>query len=156
MRKSLRYLRIAFSTTCLIACVLLIALCARSYHFDDMVDGPVKGGKAAFIQSRVGRIMFGMGPRYHDDPWQWRRSEKFKHVDQVMEATYKDEFLGFQVTIGTRVFFHLPYWFCILLFASFGAIGVLPWLSWRFSLRTLLIATTLVAVVLGMIVWLSG
>jgi hypothetical protein len=33
------------------------------------------------------------------------------------------------------------------------AIGSLPWL--RFSLRTLLIATTLVAVVLGMIVWLG-
>ena len=31
--------------------------------------------------------------------------------------------------------------------------GVAPWLRWRFSLRTLLIATTLVAVVLGLIVW---
>ena len=30
-----------------------------------------------------------------------------------------------------------------------------PWLRWRFSLRTLLIATTLVAVVLGLIVWLE-
>ena len=30
-----------------------------------------------------------------------------------------------------------------------------PWITWRFSLRTLLIATTLVAVVLGIIVWMS-
>src|SRR5262245_12610945 len=29
-----------------------------------------------------------------------------------------------------------------------------PWLRWRFTLRPLLIATTLVAVVLGLIVWL--
>ena len=36
-------------------------------------------------------------------------------------------------------------------------VGILPWyyqLRWRFSLRTLLIATTLVAVVLGLIVCL--
>ena len=36
-------------------------------------------------------------------------------------------------------------------------VHLLPWLPWmpgRFSLRTLLIATTLVAVVLGLIVWL--
>jgi hypothetical protein len=47
--------------------------------------------------------------------------------------------------------FIAPYWFLILLTA---AIAAAPWLRWpkRFSLRTLLIATTLVAVVLGLIV----
>jgi hypothetical protein len=36
-----------------------------------------------------------------------------------------------------------------------GALPVVPWLSLkRFSLRTLLVATTLVAVVLGIVVWL--
>ena len=35
------------------------------------------------------------------------------------------------------------------------AIASASWLSWHFSLRTLLIATTLVAVVLGIIVWVS-
>ena len=33
-----------------------------------------------------------------------------------------------------------------------GTLAAAPWLRWRFSLRTLLIATTLVAVVLGVIV----
>ena len=150
-----RKLRIAFSATCGIACVLLIVLWVRSYHFDDMVDGPLKGGKAAFVQSRAGRIMFGMGPLYHDDPWQWRVSGRFKHVDQVMAGTYKDEFLGFQVEIGTRIFFHVPHWFGILLFASVATVAAAPWIRPRFSLRTLLIATTLVAVVLGLIVWVG-
>jgi hypothetical protein len=46
----------------------------------------------------------------------------------------------------------LPHWFPVLLFATFAAI---PWLvPRRFSLRTLLIATTLVAAVLGLAVWL--
>ena len=35
-----------------------------------------------------------------------------------------------------------------------SVLGVTPWLRWKFSLRTLLIATTLIAVVLGLVVWL--
>jgi hypothetical protein len=46
----------------------------------------------------------------------------------------------------------LPHW-CLILIAS--ALAAVPWLRWRFSLRTLLIATTLIAVVLGIIVWMS-
>jgi hypothetical protein len=45
-----------------------------------------------------------------------------------------------------------PYWFLTL---ATAAIATVPWiqLSRRFSVRTLLIATTLVALVLGLIVW---
>ena len=45
-----------------------------------------------------------------------------------------------------------PYWFWLLILT---ALAIAPWirqLKWRFSLRTLLIATTLVAVVLGLVV----
>jgi hypothetical protein len=34
-------------------------------------------------------------------------------------------------------------------------IATLPWFRWRFSLRTLLIVTTLIAVGLGLIVYFS-
>jgi hypothetical protein len=44
----------------------------------------------------------------------------------------------------------VPHWFGILPLAGLTA---LPWLPWRFSLRTLLIATTLVAILLGLIVY---
>jgi hypothetical protein len=46
-----------------------------------------------------------------------------------------------------------PYWFLVLVF---GGLAISPWTTrpkLRFSLRTLLIATTLVAVALGLIVW---
>jgi hypothetical protein len=46
-------------------------------------------------------------------------------------------------------FKHLPILLPFL--CSMAATAVAPWLPWRFSLRTLLIATTLVAVVLGII-----
>jgi hypothetical protein len=45
----------------------------------------------------------------------------------------------------------MPYWLFIGLVV---AATVAPWLPQRFTLRTLLIATTLVALVLGLIVWL--
>jgi hypothetical protein len=55
---------------------------------------------------------------------------------------------------GSDDTFEVPFWLAAL---TTGIAGILPWLSWstRFSLRTLLIATTLVAVGLGLIAWLS-
>jgi hypothetical protein len=43
-----------------------------------------------------------------------------------------------------------PHWFAV---ALVGVIAVAPWLRWRFGLRTLLIATTLIAVGLGIVIW---
>jgi hypothetical protein len=55
------------------------------------------------------------------------------------------------------------FWACLCMFliglsqwallAAFAVVAAVPWLPARFSLRTLLIVTTLVAVVLGLIVW---
>jgi hypothetical protein len=47
----------------------------------------------------------------------------------------------------------LPYWFLVAASATAGAI---TWLRWRFSLRTLLIAITLVAVWMGLIVFYAN
>jgi hypothetical protein len=55
-------------------------------------------------------------------------------------------FLFYSPSLAVRV----PHCLTVL-FVS--ALATLPWLRWRFSLRTLLIATTLVAAVLGLVVW---
>jgi hypothetical protein len=47
----------------------------------------------------------------------------------------------------------IPHWFAVLIFV--GLASITSW-SWRFSLRTLLIVTTIVAIVLGLIVWAAG
>jgi hypothetical protein len=47
----------------------------------------------------------------------------------------------------------VPLWLPVLIVASLTAVPWLPCWSKRFSLRTLLIMTTLVAVLLGLIVW---
>jgi hypothetical protein len=47
----------------------------------------------------------------------------------------------------------LPYWFSFLIAAAFAAAPWILQLRFHFSLRTLLIATTLVTVILGLVVY---
>jgi hypothetical protein len=45
----------------------------------------------------------------------------------------------------------IPHWIVVFAFALLGAA---MWIPWRFSLRMLLIVTTLIAGLLGLIIWL--
>jgi hypothetical protein len=58
-------------------------------------------------------------------------------------------------TILTEIGSHPTFSSPLLAVLFFAAIASLPLVCWRFSLRTLLIATTLVALVLGMIVYVT-
>ncbi|HEY4234255.1 MAG TPA: hypothetical protein VGM76_12565 [Lacipirellulaceae bacterium] len=49
----------------------------------------------------------------------------------------------------------MPIWLGVVSSVLLAAISWLPWWSNRFSLRTLLIATTLIAVAMGLIAWLT-
>jgi hypothetical protein len=66
-------------------------------------------------------------------------------------VSYRFPIIGFS---GDSFFF--AHWFVIVPVAILGLIPSWPLIRWQFSLRTLLIATTLVAVVLGLIVWANG
>lgn len=75
-------------------------------------------------------------------------------------ARYVDEphwqYVGFRlegINNGTQL--GLPHWFLVVVSATTAAI---PWIHWsnRFSLRTLLIATTLLAVVLGLAMYAAS
>jgi hypothetical protein len=143
MRKSLRYLRVAFSATCLIACVLLIVLWVRSYTIrnDELsyVDSSNRGWHFASLR---GGMLFCMANYSPAKPGAWR-----------MYTAWERELLGFGAfATNTSTSFGTPYWFPVLTSIAFAS---LPWIHWskRFSLRTLLIATTLVALVLGLAVY---
>ena len=53
-----RYVRITFSIACGIACVLLIALWARSYWWIDGAVGPISSNKVLLIGSNSGSFSF--------------------------------------------------------------------------------------------------
>jgi hypothetical protein len=148
-----RYLRIAFSATCLIACVLLIALWVRSYGRAEMIESDLNNPTTNnSIRSSFGQLTFAHKSEIHSTPTIWFAVSV--STDVVADSP-KFDFVSYKGTPRDRyswpVFVvYVPHWFAVLLVA---ASATLPWISWRFSLRTLLIATTLIAVVLGLAVW---
>jgi hypothetical protein len=53
--------------------------------------------------------------------------------------------------LGTEI--AIPDWFLLIVF---GGTSLSPWLSWRFSLNTLLVITTLIAVILALSVLITS
>jgi hypothetical protein len=145
-----RKLRIAFSATCGIACVLLMALCVRSYTWCDVVFCPTTRPILANAVSGVIQLNLlpksigtGWGPG-----WGWKRFPPDKLGRGLANRP------SWQwPTDPTTTVINFPTWSVML---PFAATAVLPWIrhfKWRFSLRTLLIATTVVALVLGLIIY---
>jgi hypothetical protein len=155
-----RTLRIAWSAVCGVMCVLLIVLWAHSIHGwrNHLLVGlwDVNG---IGVQARDGHLAV----TYYFDPKPINYHLLFFRDNPPLEVgeTWKDERgqypgEGFGVKtllwkngFGISMAFWVPVVTCILL-------ASVPWLRWRFSLRTLLITTTLVAVLLGLVVWLTG
>jgi hypothetical protein len=142
-----RKLRIAWSVGCGILCVLLIALWVRSYWWVDLMLG-----KNCSLTSLEGCILSNFG----EDPTRQQVLLFSQNLNELREAGsilrsgatrgFAFRRTGRSLTIG------LPHLVVALVPAS---LVVAPWLPGRFSLRTLLIATTLVAVVLGLVVWVA-
>ncbi len=147
-----RKLRIAWSVGCGIACVLLIALWVRSYFAFDFFNHGFPDKSGYIVESINGALVIA----YFNRPV-ILDSGYGTHAPDVGQSatrnTWKGTWAGFRLAVdksfGYRI--ALPFWFLTLLLM---AIGALPWFRWsnRFTLRTLLIATTLFAVVVGLIV----
>ena len=148
-----RKLRIAFSATCLIACVLLIVLWVRSYRDGDQLYGPLGSSEGIFLTSQGGVLYCMRDLKLIPPSWQVAHEHSFNWFGTAM---VRGQSWGFNSSPQTD-YLAIPYWFPVLLSTALGA---LSWLRFRFTLRTLLIATTLVAVVLGLIVavlrWPAG
>jgi hypothetical protein len=148
----LRKLRIAWSVGWGIACVLLIVLWVRSYWVIEAVGHGTRTpsetawislqsnhGTLAIIRMKVatGVAMDGTIP----NGWFY--------------ATAQPQYAAQSSFLFSPFIFRFPAWLPLMLLLG---IAVLPWTGRkpRFTLRTLLIATTLIAVLLGLIVWLGS
>ena len=148
-----RKLRIAFSAICGAACVLLIALWVRSYWWVQGVNGQLSANYAIGIGSLPGSIAISIRreaerpslPRWTLESVETERWLKaFRRPGHSPHSRLWGAFFAERSTVA------VPYWFAILFFVALAAV---PWLRRQFSLRALLIATTLVAVALGVIVY---
>jgi hypothetical protein len=124
-----------------LAAVLLIVLWVRSYHKGDDIrtddDFQYEDSKHRLyaIRSLDGTTNVSIADRDSSGEW------------EANYNTYK-RFSISRTSSSTTISF--PNWFPTLISL---VLTVAPWLRYRFSLRTLLIVTTLVAVVLGLIVY---
>lgn len=155
-----RTLRIAWSVVWGVAAALLVVLWARSQHRFDGIRWHCNNTDICQIyiyQGQLSIVSFDDGPLPPDLLHQAARIgtvECFESPELIGEGA-SPVFGIVTLPIGSRI--AIPAW---LLFVSMVVAGPLPWMPFRFSLRTLLIATTLVAVVLGLIVavvrWPAG
>ena len=142
-----RKLRIAWTVRWAIAGLLVIALWVRSYWYIDRLSG--RGfGKNDFAEFMTGRGLTGLvyrrGIYRNDGTSNWR-------LDSLAATpNYQFPQLGEYRCDSQAGIVMLPNWLSITMAM---AVAALPRLRWRFSLRTLLIATMLVAVLLGLIVF---
>jgi hypothetical protein len=156
----IRGIKITWTVICGIACLLLIVLWVRSYWWGDSLTvnqsntsyfGLVSMSTDTIFVSSRGRV----GGIWNGASGLLTPSWKFTGGPITVEDD-EPGILGFSFTnapLGLGRNFSVPYWFLVVISAAIGGVSWLPWWPNRFSLRTLLIATTLVAVVLGLIVW---
>jgi hypothetical protein len=153
----LQYLRIAVTAFSLTACVLLIALWVRSYSRMDwlayrssniFVRLACTGGSGRFYWTRTDPMSLQALPR---PELGWIIKSYPAPVGQRKNGAWPFQWIWQRnaVTIS------LPMWLVTVLFAICATVPWLRYFKRRFGLRTLLIATTLVAVALGIVVMSS-
>jgi hypothetical protein len=146
-----RKLRIAWSVGWGLACVLLIVLWVRSGRLEDRFSGNV-AARGFRLYSSHGCVVWyttTMNGAVQNYPWQFNVGSGYWLSESDSRVSTIPRFHNGSPESWLTV----PYWAIV---SSALFVTTLPWLRWRYSLRTLLIATTLVAVVLGYIVWLRS
>lgn len=157
MTEMIRKLSIVFSIACGVASLLLLALWMRSYWYEDSLAGPSYRSGSLHFHSEAGWLTLTnqARPRGREH---WRLASQ--DIDQRNQQELKMFASGATIVrtpprfgLVTRPFsrsLQTPHWFPLLLLTALAA---LPWIAPRFSLRTLLIALTLIAATMGFIVW---
>jgi hypothetical protein len=126
--------------------VLLLALWVRSYWWYDSVVVP-KPQLDLYSQ-------LGLFTAYHnDDSNPTRHWTRITYDVDVLTKSGRHWTPRYLYYFSYRPALIVPHWFLLIAPLTMAAIPSLSSCSSRFSLRTLLIATTLVAVGLGLIVW---
>jgi hypothetical protein len=143
-----RKLRIAWSVVWGILCLLLVVLWVRSYWWVEALYLPVPRYRAVGVGIIPGSLAFDIA--LSETPWRTVHIPADDWLDERDPPSSR--FWGFfEVQAKTAVV--VPFWFLLVTIASVGTIPWLRQLPYQFSLRTLLIAMTLVAVALGAIVY---
>ena len=146
-----RKLRIAWSVAWGVVAVLLCVLWVRSYWWNEGCRIARGSIGSAFGYFAIGVNDTFIPPPFYSEPI---IEDDIKQIERIIQENTTLGFGYVDGPLGSSIC--LPGWIAILLFSAIAAV---PWLRYfprRFSLRTLLIATTVIAVLLGVFVWASS
>jgi hypothetical protein len=137
-----RKLRIAWSVFWGLLAVLLIVACLAIQYQGATLTLMRRGGPGPTdIRTYKGRLFLSWEPRVSYRPeWAGQTNRYGFRYNMYSDASWNVSAPAWQISL--------------LLATAIVPLAALPWLPYHFSLRTLLIATTLVGMVLGLIVWL--
>jgi hypothetical protein len=150
-----RNLRIAFSAACGTVCLLLIVLWVRSIWLYERVEIPIPSNSLLTLSSAAGtaEARLCIYPVLPVENPSWFSGKKDFAKDFGLSLTRR-VFGGFGFVADDGEVYDIglncPYWFLI---TCATVLAGAPWIRCRFSVRTLLIAATLVAVMLGLILY---
>lgn len=155
-----RKLRVAWSATWTLAAVLLVAIWVRSYYYVDSIDSLF--GRPVAVSSSAGFVcVYASKAPPPSVDWRFMTAPQMKGHTKFHPDMNEPEWavpFGFRWKVvpsfGVGVVI-MPIWFLVGGAACFGALPWIPRIK-RFSLRMLLIATTVVAVGLGVVIALNG
>jgi hypothetical protein len=139
-----KFLRIAVTAVSLTACLLLIALWPRSYWRKDAVWGWFDFPGYLQIDSSRGCLRLIVNLEHKKWRWEYTSSAPKERKHSWDFNIQRPPGLGWWLDMT------IPHWFAAVVCAS---AATAPWIKWskRFRVRTLLIAMTLVALLLGVI-----
>lgn len=152
-----RRLRIAWSVLAAGACICVAAIWVRSFvRSESLLVFPDNGRYFLKLWSMRGGLLVDFGtepPGSGPPPFFWKL---FKSTQNPDDFHTPPSILGFRfvrsnpnrgnVPYNQNDFQRIPYWFFIFLAA---AVGTVPWIRWSFSVRTMIIAVTVIAALLA-------
>jgi hypothetical protein len=155
----MRYARYAVAVLFALLAVGFVALWVRSYAWNDGIVGPIGGNHSASVSHCQGIAMFDFR-RWNVrsvplEEWRWLSSDATA-LSEEMEwwKTCSLLRLGFILTVQPphQISASMPHWFLVA--SSLGLAALFAFKrTCRFSLRTILLVTTLLAAILGLAVW---
>ncbi len=146
-----QHLRNTTASICLVLCMGFVAFWIQSYFSFGIIQGPISGSMGFYSSSWKGQVRLGWLPLTIGRPeisWDRRFLSK-EEIKQLGPVSPEAGLFGFHADSRPPIrSVATPHWFLVLVMGSF-AILLKPKPRLQFSLRDLLLFTTIAAVILG-------
>lgn len=140
-------LRVAAIVASCVTTACLAVLWMRSFALKDVIWVGGQSPQLSRISTSPGRVILSTRRNPYEGRWVWDRSAAAErsYSDSTGRRTTNYWFRVLHWSQFTEV--HLPMWLLVLFGGGVGATCTWPW---HYSLRGLLLATTVVAIILGL------